>query len=62
MQTKEPRYRAIIWYKVGRNRQRWFPLIEGGMAYTAVALAEEVGRWERKPNVVVVGTLVELGA
>jgi hypothetical protein len=62
MQSKEPQYNTVIWYKVGRNRQRWFYLGVGSLPYASVALAEEVARWSDKPNTQVVGTMQERDA
>lgn len=62
MVTQAPQYNTVIWYKVGRHRQRWFYLGVGSFEYAAVALAEAVARWEGKPNTVVVGTMQERDA
>jgi hypothetical protein len=62
MVTQEVRWRAILWYKRGRNRQRWYVVGEGSILYASVMLAHAVRAWGARPNVDVVGTLVEMGA
>jgi hypothetical protein len=62
MVTQNAHWRAILWYKRGRNRQRWYVVGEGSHQYASILLAYAVGMWGARPNVDVVGTLVEMGA